>query len=460
MHSDERKHAGIALAFSHVMDLLMNNISAADTGYQPNPSAESQLHNKPYSGETQFASIIKDEYTKAAGNDFNKTDSASESSMKKSDEFKSDQPECNKCSEDFDEASETIRTDKEDEDSETSENKTESAKDQEVMAQLLELINNYTNEIENSSAFGISGESISTESAEAGIELNPEAALTIEESPDTPFNGSALPEIDSEQAGESVIDEEGLSARFLELNAESDDSEADKLLFEKELPVEAEVSNEGIRHIKKAPSEEVVELELVKNHEMTEGVHNKLMSEYSNQFNQGHKQGDDSSNFGKSPQHSVTDSGTDNVGLVNSTSTLREDARSIGNLNTVHSGKATDFQALVDKIVYVAKGNNKLGISVEHESLGKLNMSLTLEKGMVNVHINTSDRDVRELIESNMQQILDSLNKDGVSVGEFSVGLRNSNKENMSTASAGPAEEIISEEKIASHSKGLVNIFA
>ncbi len=87
--------------------------------------------------------------------------------------------------------------------------------------------------------------------------------------------------------------------------------------------------------------------------------------------------------------------------------------------------KPSGFADVVNKIVYVAKGDNKLGVTVEHKDLGQLNIKLSLEKGVVNVHINTTDKAAREFVESNVQQLVDSLSKNGVSIGGFSVGLKN-----------------------------------
>lgn len=427
----------------------MNSMPALDSGYQPDQVPDFKQQDKPYSLEKQFASIIKYEYDKATGNDFYKTYADSEYSMKTDEGSKSDQFECKECSEDFDEAARAIRTDQEDEDNEKPENDTDSQK--RLEAELLpEMITNFKNEIEVSP----DGKAINIEADKAEIKLNAETGLTVEESPDMP---AALPEF----------------------KAESGDAELDNLQLKKPLPVEAEAVNEALANIKKNTSEEsaevandalanikkntsekAVDADLMMHHENAEGLAGKLMSENSGQFKQGNKQGNDSFNFAQAPQNSSTDTDTENLNPVHGPGALHEGARSNGNLNPLQTGKASGFQELMDKIVYVAKGNNKLGVSIEHEGIGKLNMSLTLEKGMVNVHINAADSDVRELIESNMQQILDALNKDGVSVGEFSVGLRKGDRENMASVSAGPAEEIVNEEKNECLSKGLVNIFA
>ena len=93
---------------------------------------------------------------------------------------------------------------------------------------------------------------------------------------------------------------------------------------------------------------------------------------------------------------------------------------------TVSGAQAPAFTDVVDKIVYVAKSDNRLGVTVDHKDFGKLDISLKLEKGLVNVHIKTIDRTANELVENNIQQIIESLEKNGISVGGFSVAMKNS----------------------------------
>lgn len=94
---------------------------------------------------------------------------------------------------------------------------------------------------------------------------------------------------------------------------------------------------------------------------------------------------------------------------------------------TGNTARPSGLTQMLDNIVYVIKGSSKLGVSVNHEILGKLNINLNMDKGVLNVHINAAEKVTREFIENNIQHIVDALSKDGVSVGGFSVGLRNRN---------------------------------
>ncbi len=96
--------------------------------------------------------------------------------------------------------------------------------------------------------------------------------------------------------------------------------------------------------------------------------------------------------------------------------------------NIQHAGRSARppaFNDVIEKIIYVAKGNNRLGVTIENETVGRLNINVSLNKGIINVHINAADNATREFVQGNIQHIVDSLAKSGVSVGGFSVGLRN-----------------------------------
>ncbi|MBI5741643.1 MAG: flagellar hook-length control protein FliK [Nitrospirae bacterium] len=142
----------------------------------------------------------------------------------------------------------------------------------------------------------------------------------------------------------------------------------------------------------------------------------------------------------------------------------------------LQSGKAADgpipgqtarpagFTQVLDNVVYVLKGNNRLAVSVEHDILGKLDISLSMEKGALNVQINTSERQTREFIENNIQSIMDSLAKEGVTIGGFSVALKERRDHERPVFAQGGdgyrEKEIIRTEEINSGKRGLVNVFA
>ncbi len=124
-----------------------------------------------------------------------------------------------------------------------------------------------------------------------------------------------------------------------------------------------------------------------------------------------------------------TSSDQPDTGLVHHGSTFISSTRAVENIFTGNSSKMTLNNDLLDKIVYVVKGNSKMGVTLEHQTLGKINLNVSIEKGMVNVHVHAPDNAAKNFMENNMQYIVDALDRDGVSVGEFSVGLKGGDRE-------------------------------
>jgi flagellar hook-length control protein FliK len=117
---------------------------------------------------------------------------------------------------------------------------------------------------------------------------------------------------------------------------------------------------------------------------------------------------------------------------------------------------------ILDSIVYAAKSNNRLGVTIEHSELGKLNINLSLDKGNVHVNIHAADKGTKEIIENNIQYIIDSLEKEGVSIGGFSVGMKDYQGTMLQPLlnGDGTIKEFDDNVKNADISNGLVSVFA
>jgi len=94
----------------------------------------------------------------------------------------------------------------------------------------------------------------------------------------------------------------------------------------------------------------------------------------------------------------------------------------------VHAANAADA---LDTAPTIVKDGNRLAVKFEQDGLGKLDIDLRLNKGMINAHFQAADDTTKTLIENNMQQIVDSLLKAGLSVGGFSVSLKGGGQQNM-----------------------------
>ncbi|NTW60002.1 MAG: flagellar hook-length control protein FliK [Nitrospirae bacterium] len=86
--------------------------------------------------------------------------------------------------------------------------------------------------------------------------------------------------------------------------------------------------------------------------------------------------------------------------------------------------RAVNAADVLDTSSTMVKDGNRIAVKFEQDGLGKLDIDLRLNKGVINAHIQVADDSTKTLIENNMQQIVDSLLKAGLSVGGFSVSLQ------------------------------------
>ncbi|KJR40583.1 hypothetical protein MCHI_003517 [Candidatus Magnetoovum chiemensis] len=70
------------------------------------------------------------------------------------------------------------------------------------------------------------------------------------------------------------------------------------------------------------------------------------------------------------------------------------------------------------------KGQTTIEVRLEPKGMGKLDIEVNIEKGVVNTHISAANSTGKEIIERNAQNIIQELLKDGLNVGGFSVALK------------------------------------
>lgn len=131
---------------------------------------------------------------------------------------------------------------------------------------------------------------------------------------------------------------------------------------------------------------------------------------------------------------------------------------------SAHAAKAVDA---ADGMISITHDGARLTVSLEPDGLGKMDLNLSLHKGLVTGQIQVADNATRNIIENNMHEIVSALLKEGISVGGFSVSLKNGGFENgdpdgpgrpakgrddeVSAATTSPVSEI--------KTAGLVSIF-
>ncbi len=79
--------------------------------------------------------------------------------------------------------------------------------------------------------------------------------------------------------------------------------------------------------------------------------------------------------------------------------------------------------------VITKKDSTAIEISLEPDGIGKLDIEISLDRGVINAQINASETIGKELIERNLYNILNALIKDGLNIGGFSVSLRDKRNE-------------------------------
>ena len=87
----------------------------------------------------------------------------------------------------------------------------------------------------------------------------------------------------------------------------------------------------------------------------------------------------------------------------------------------------TEPAEMLESTVSIVKDGNRLMVKLEPGGLGKLDINLNLKDGMIHAQINVHDDATKNLIEKNMQQIVDALHNEGLSVGGFSVSMNKGN---------------------------------
>jgi flagellar hook-length control protein FliK len=87
--------------------------------------------------------------------------------------------------------------------------------------------------------------------------------------------------------------------------------------------------------------------------------------------------------------------------------------------NVIISDKQ-DYTAVEGK-----KGDASIEVSLEPDGLGKIDIELVLDRGVINGQINASETVGKEMIERNLDSILRVLINEGLQVGSFSVSLQN-----------------------------------
>jgi flagellar hook-length control protein FliK len=87
------------------------------------------------------------------------------------------------------------------------------------------------------------------------------------------------------------------------------------------------------------------------------------------------------------------------------------------------------LQELQDRGILTKKDDTSLRLSLEPEGMGKLEINLSLQKGVIHGNINAYEQNGKEFMEKGLYTIMETLTREGLNIGNFSVSLRDRKNE-------------------------------
>ncbi|MBF0559548.1 MAG: flagellar hook-length control protein FliK, partial [Nitrospirae bacterium] len=87
-------------------------------------------------------------------------------------------------------------------------------------------------------------------------------------------------------------------------------------------------------------------------------------------------------------------------------------------------GAAKTIELNGNKFTIMRKGDTSIEVKLEPDGIGKLDIRVNVEKGVLSANISASDASAKGIIEKNLHEIVNALTKEGLTVGGFTVSLR------------------------------------
>ncbi len=97
------------------------------------------------------------------------------------------------------------------------------------------------------------------------------------------------------------------------------------------------------------------------------------------------------------------------------------------------------FQAGENAFVLTRKSDTSMEVTLSPPGVGKLEIEIVLDKGVVNATITAADPAGRDAIERSLPQIVQALADEGMAIGGFTVSLKQQGNEQDGNAQAGKA---------------------
>ena len=88
------------------------------------------------------------------------------------------------------------------------------------------------------------------------------------------------------------------------------------------------------------------------------------------------------------------------------------------------------LKQITEKVdVSILEDKSEMLIKLKPDNLGKVTMQISVENGNISAKFLAESQKVKEILESNMQELKDQLAKQGMAVQEMSVSVGNDNRE-------------------------------
>ncbi len=120
----------------------------------------------------------------------------------------------------------------------------------------------------------------------------------------------------------------------------------------------------------------------------------------------------------------VTNNGNNfNIEMVSNNKSSNMEAIDSKGFNAIID-KENILEQILDKAKVVIKDkSSEMEIKLKPEFLGKLSIKLAVEKGVLTAKATVDNHEIKQLIETNMNQLKDSLNEQGLDIGAFDVSV-------------------------------------
>lgn len=106
-------------------------------------------------------------------------------------------------------------------------------------------------------------------------------------------------------------------------------------------------------------------------------------------------------------------------------------------MTALQSGREIMYQIIEKAKVILSPDKSEMIIDLKPESLGKLSLKVTTEHGMVMARFIADNQQIKQVLETNMQLLKESLEKQGLNVEGFSVSVRQDSQERTNHNSYG-----------------------